>query len=305
MIQDYMPTDLAPSSCSKFKWAKVRTDSSSGSVQTVSGETVTDLPDAPSSSLCRCMMETLNCISNSSNQHDYTTYHNHCDTFYVTPDPFLCKGIRLEYSSGVYGTYGSCAPLEINSWILNQLFIQKGQSADACISAGGVMQSPIPSSSRQSDCDSYLQQAGPDATGRITFTPSPIAVKSVEHPSVSTVNNKIKIGVVLGVTIFVILCISFAMAMRMRRKRVKRKTENELATFEKTELPGESLSLSPKPLTVELDSPEKHELQGSMVHEAEGESKIEIGSDTQVYELGSKDCEIVELDAKPMERKED
>jgi hypothetical protein len=288
-VDHYEFPNTALSSCSKLQWRVKETNTVDGSVATRSGESATDLPYLSSARVCSCMMESLECVSNKTDPHDTAMQDRFCGS---SIDAFHCSGVLENFTTGVYGTYATCMEAQKDSWILNQVFISKGRDPAICTSSNGTMQTPVPSKSRSPDCETFLRQAGPDATGKVTFTPSTTPL------NISKMNNTLaassKVGIGVGITIFVVLLAVIAIRAYARSKGSKEAPKAEDYTFEKAEL--STHSEKPKAIVVELGSSERHELEGITAHEIGGEMRVEVDSDAQIHELGSTGNEIVKLD---------
>jgi hypothetical protein len=289
-VDHYESTNTALSSCSKLQWKVKETNTVDGSVATMTGESTTDLPYLSSARVCSCMMESLECVSNHTDPHDTAMQDRFCGS---SMDDFLCSGVLQNFTTGVYGTYATCMKSQKDSWILNQVFISKGRDPVICTSSNGTTQTPVPSKSRSPDCEAFLRQVGPGATGKVTFTPSTTPL------NLSKMNNTLatpsKVGIGVGITIFAMLLAIIAIQAHARSKNSKEAPKAEDYTFEKAELPTHSEK--PKAVVVELGSSEIHELEGITAQEIGGEMRFEVDSDAQIHELGSSGNKIVKLDS--------
>ena len=281
LMDNYVPTNTAPSLCSRLNWNIKTTNVVDKSHTTLIGEITTDLPHTPSARLCACMMETLQCISNQADVHNDSIWREHCENSF---DNVLCTGITNNYTSGVYGTYAGCSVRERQSWILNQLLVSELEDPAACTSIGGVTKSYVPSNSRQPDCDAFLRQAGTAATGKITFTATDLPLNT------TTMGHALKPAARAGIAVGIIICIlllaavTFGVYTLLKRRRAVQ-TENEMG-FVKPELPDNSKS----PI---------HELEANLVQEIDGESRSGNDSATRHHEVMTGSNEAVELDGRP------
>jgi hypothetical protein len=237
-------------------------------------------------------METLYCVSKKTDHYDLDRL---CKD---SPDDFICKGVNNNYTTGVYGAYSGCSERQTISWVFNQLFLSKNKDPDICTSAGGIMQTPVPSNFRESDCDIFLRQAGDDGVGRITFTPNPQPRKT-ESQQKTALTTRIKIEVGVGVITFAILLGSLAFGVYVRWQRWKWRTASKGYVLEKAELPSESATTGTQPQIAELDSSERNELHAITLQEIEGDTRIVADPNTQVHELSSAISIAFELDSTP------
>jgi hypothetical protein len=259
------------------------------------------------------MMETLNCIFNNTDMWDYTIFRKYCKNPY---DDNLCRAVDNNYTSGVYGSYDGCAAQEQSSWILNQIFISKGRDPASCTSAGGTIQTPTGPQSLESDCQSFLQQAGPDGIGKVTATPSPLSLKRPENDS--HLNSGAKIGLGVGLSILALICIAVAFGLYRRRRKIpsapetasrdesdfredfvlpkveledspvtpkKSEPGGELDSSQKHELEADMPHELPAPIKHELESVVPHELESPMPHEIDGQEIAELPGDDPVHEM--------------------
>jgi 1,3-beta-glucanosyltransferase GAS1 len=293
MLQ-YQQTNTAPSVCYAMKWETTRTNSANGAATIDQGELSTELPQQPNRRMCFCMMDTLQCVSTTSDSQDWGLWQSlGCAS---SEAGSLCNGVRFDTANGIHGPYAGCNASQVRSWLLHQMFILNGSDTTKCSSAGGYIQTPIPSVSRQADCKTYLRQVGPDATGRVTFTPTADLMKVAENSqafSGGRMSFPSKIGIGVGVSIFTVLILILAVGSIARRRRKKQAKPSETEPFSKAELPDSTKIPSEK---FELDSPGKYELDGQTHFEAGGEERIELESPGQSHELGSAGHGIFEMD---------
>ncbi|KAI9787765.1 MAG: 1,3-beta-glucanosyltransferase gas1 [Geoglossum umbratile] len=126
----------------------------------------TQLPPTPNQELCSCMVKSLNCAAKAGVQDSAfgTLFGSACATKGV------CDGIQADGSSGVYGAYSMCSPLEQLSWVFNEYYSANNKNPQACNFAGNAtIQTP---QTPPSNCQALLSQAGPAGTGIVTSTPS-------------------------------------------------------------------------------------------------------------------------------------
>jgi 1,3-beta-glucanosyltransferase GAS1 len=291
MMDQYTPTNTAPSSCSPLTWEIRTINASDGSTSILTGETTADIPHAPSARLCGCMMETLQCISNQTDPHDDSIISKHCENSF---DNVLCLGVTDNYTTGIFGTYTGCNVMERQSWILNQIFVSKEKDPGICSSVGGITNTPVPMQSRAPDCDAYIRQAGTDATGRITYTPIAASMNTIAAGH--TLETGTRAGIAVGVTMFILLLAAVISGVYIFLKRRRAIQKSDDFEFSKPELPDTSKGPIETPDIIQLDSSQKYELTGHIPQEMEGEAKIEMDTATQIHELKSEGNEVFELD---------
>jgi len=129
------------------------------------------LPPTPNSELCSCMDKALTCVPSSEVNTD-----NIGDFFGVLcglGDGSQCDGIATNATSGDYGAYGMCDPMEQLGWALNAYYVQQqqaGNGASACdFSGSATTQAAV---SPTGNCASLISQAGNAGTGTVTSAPT-------------------------------------------------------------------------------------------------------------------------------------
>jgi hypothetical protein len=292
-IEQYLPTNTAPSTCSKLVLRNVLDTSTNRSTDI---EITPSMPVAPSRRLCTCMMEQARCVAKEkTNSEARSLLINFCNRKEMQ---LFCSGVRSNPMMAQLAAFHGCNSTEKVSWAFNKFTESKNNDPAACNSINGTTQQPIGSASQDSGCEDLLRQAGPEGTGTITYIPSPIsksnAVSNKEAEGIH-LNTAAKAGIGVGIAIlfsFVII------AIFVRARRKKKSNLNEVKGFQKPELEDNSNTLKEK---VEcLDGLERIELdaQGDSVQRTElgvsersemdvdGE-RHEIGVDGERYELPS------------------
>jgi len=88
-------------------------------------------------------------------------------------DGSQCDGIATNATSGDYGAYGMCDPMEQLGWALNAYYVQQqqaGNGASACdFSGSATTQAAV---SPTGNCASLISQAGNAGTGTVTSAPT-------------------------------------------------------------------------------------------------------------------------------------
>jgi hypothetical protein len=204
----------------------------------------------------------------------------------------------VQPNKGKFGSFVGCAIEEKASWQLNQNFVNGTWNSTDCSSFGGTIQTPL-QTAKNGDCAILLQQAGPEGTGLVTYTPlfSTNSADRGETRGSSLTKSQI-IGICLGALCAVLLAIGLLFFLRHRKKR-----NAETEEFEKAELPDSAVERQAKIATspipaysgIELEAIEKTELPadipselgGKEKHELDGTEKIEVDADEamKIYEL--------------------
>jgi hypothetical protein len=84
-----------------------------------------------------------------------------------------CAGIATNATSGDYGAYGMCNPMQQLGWALNSYYEQQlaaGNGASACDFSGSATTQAAVSPTGQ--CASLISQAGNGGTGTVTSAPT-------------------------------------------------------------------------------------------------------------------------------------
>jgi len=189
--------------------------------------------------------------------------------------------VKNSIYTGEFGAYAGCNKSEVASWVINQIFLSRDEDPAFCSSEGGTTQIPVPSKSLQPDCETLLQQVGPEATGRVTLTPRP-APKEIDHKE-----NGLGLGI--GTAVAITACIFAIVWFFVLRHRTKRKAMvEETEVLQKSELPAMPLDVTRiAPQAVELDGVQRNELEGIAAQELGGTDMIEAPSDSQIHELNA------------------
>ena len=84
-----------------------------------------------------------------------------------------CAGIAANATTGDYGAYGMCDPMQKLGWALNSYYEQQlaaGNGASACDFSGSATMQAAASPTGQ--CSSLISQAGSGGTGTVTSAPT-------------------------------------------------------------------------------------------------------------------------------------
>ena len=145
-----------------------------------------------------------------------------------------------------------------------------------------------------------LRQAGPDGTGLVTFTPTPMADRPGKGSHLSLAA-KVGIGVTIGVVLIVIAIL--ALFYRSRKKSSpSRAQEFGKPELEDTSKTSKAYLSSPGrygtdgTIPVELDAPERFEAVDGQIHELspnEERHEVEV---REIYELPGGEKELVQFD---------
>ena len=98
-----------------------------------------------------------------------------------------CAGIAANATSGDYGAYGMCDPMQQLGWALNSYYEQQlaaGNGASACDFSGSATTQAAASPTGQ--CVSLISQAGNAGTGSVTSAPTATGGSSGGSGSSST-----------------------------------------------------------------------------------------------------------------------
>lgn len=154
-LNDYTPSNTAPSKCPPVGDDWEAKDN--------------PLPPVANPDLCRCMMSSLGCIVNSDV--DKKQYGDLFGTVCGYGDD-ICNGISHNATTGEFGAYSMCNPMEQLSFAFDQYQKQQGGASTACDFDGAATSQDA--ASPEGDCSELMGQAGEDGTGTVTSRPSGI-----------------------------------------------------------------------------------------------------------------------------------
>jgi X8 domain len=245
------------------------------------------LPVTPSSTLCSCMMRSLECFS-SSELHPAQDLESM--TTICQADSSLCAGILYNSTAGEYGAYNQCNVTAKTSWARNQYYLSKNKKATACASVNGTIQRIDASGSQDGDCNMLLRQAKPDGSGTITAFPAS-ATGSDTHKqrngsNSNSMNKTTKAGIITGVIIAVVLCFALVLYFAIRWKKGTQRSAKD-SPIETSELPDNSLSMAGE---------NTNGNSGRLQSEIDGTPKAELAAE-QRWELSGQDAQLHELEA--------
>jgi hypothetical protein len=326
----YTPTVTSPpSTCSSI----VTISHSAVSETTQKGYEIrlaTNLPPSPDSRICRCMMDSLDCIANhiykppseSLSPEIFTPATIFEDEKYLVDsvcvtNASLCLGSRGDTINGSFGAFSACNSTERGSWILNRLYQSNNNNAAVCNSAGGVLRVTKSAQPLSNACKNVMKQAGALGTGSIT----PSLAFDSENGS-REMSQATKAAIVVGSLVFVaFLCAGILLGLRARRKkRIKHVTSPATASegpsqaakgdeFSKAELPDTFVKKIP--FGAEIDGEEVNEMDGGtnvqevgvggVMAELSGSnvSPVKLDGKEDIFELPANEFKPVELDADP------
>lgn len=111
------------------------------------------LPPTPDEQLCKCMVQSLACTAEESVKPKTIALH----FGYICGEGGTdCTAISANGTSGVYGPYSMCSPIEQLSWAMNQYYNDQNQAASACDFDGDARKV---SPKNSGTCDRLLRQA--------------------------------------------------------------------------------------------------------------------------------------------------
>jgi X8 domain-containing protein len=249
----------------------------------------TPLPQKPSKRLCECMLASLSCIAAS--YEDFSTFVNNQPES-CNQDKRVCAGVDWDSNKGTYGAFSACNYTEQRSWTLNQIYVTQNRSEKACKDHGGIYR-PTNTTLPNEDCRILLDQAGPQGTGTVTYTPTAV-LEDLTFPTLvhKSLSPGAKIGVIISsCLIFIILLVTALLCYRHKQRRkleLQQKKDFETSyAFGKSELEDSSpAALANRALrTNEVDGSSIGELptDDTEVRELETPGRVELDSpDTQV-----------------------
>lgn len=100
------------------------------------------LPPTPDATLCECMYNASTCVPSShANTSEFGTLFNYVCGIQGKD---YCNGITSNGSTGMYGKYSFCNPVQQLGYVLNRYYSENGESASACsFSGSAVVRSPV------------------------------------------------------------------------------------------------------------------------------------------------------------------
>lgn len=157
---------VTPSSVNAADYSATNTVQRACPAMTSGWEAATSLPPSPNEQLCSCMVKNLTCNARSSIEP--TAY---ADLFSAAcTEAGSCAGIESNSTTGKYGAYSMCSPIEQLAWAFNNYYFSNGANSQSCDFAGNATkQSPTV----ENGCSDLLSQAGgAEGTGMVTSAPS-------------------------------------------------------------------------------------------------------------------------------------
>lgn len=129
------------------------------------------LPPPPNQNICSCMVQNLTCTAKSDLTDDTIKVQ-----FAFVCDPKNgdnCDAIDKNATSGVYGAYSMCNPLDrlskaFDTYYKNQVATNPANTSPCDFKGAAQKQTPKASS----QCQTIISQAGPAGTGVISSTPT-------------------------------------------------------------------------------------------------------------------------------------
>lgn len=147
-MADYTPTNTKNAACPTLN---------------ATWQASSNLPPTPNKDLCSCMMQSLSCKAKSDLSAE-SIGDNINVVCGLSPD--ACVGISTNATSGKYGAYSVCDPIEQLSWAFNAYYLEQGKRDSACDFGGAATTQKAAKLS--SSCKSLLGQAGSAGTGSVT-----------------------------------------------------------------------------------------------------------------------------------------
>jgi hypothetical protein len=187
--------------------------------------------------------------------------------------------------------------MERASWVFNQLFLSGTTNTTQCNSVGGIIQTPVPSTSIPNDCEIFLRQAGPDGLGTVTFTPLPSSNPTKNnggHTNNRSLTSASKAGIGVSVVVITLLLLAMIATYIRFQKKKKISLPPEREEFQKAELPDSEIAKSPSSARQQ-----RPEIGGGQMIEIDGSEKIELDASDQVEIDG---YQTLEIDGTEMKR---
>ncbi len=136
-----------------------------------SWEANSKLPPSPNMDICNCMAQNLTCIAKSDLTNDSikTQFAFVCDP----ANGNNCDAVNKNATSGVYGAYSMCSPLQrlskaFDTYYNYQVTHNSNNNSPCDFKGAASKQSPKVSS----QCQAVISQAGPAGTGVISSAPT-------------------------------------------------------------------------------------------------------------------------------------
>jgi hypothetical protein len=291
-MSNYQPPQTATASCHSLVLKKeVDTFADISADQNISAI----VPTKPIPRLCECMVRNTICRANPDTTLESNIVFNR--RICKERGSQFCDAVNINSTEGRYGIYNFCNVTEIASWLLDKHYRSMANDTSACSINGGIIQTPVPTPSRATDCDIFLRQAGVDGLGTITSIP-PIATNkpSGSQASGSSLSAGAKAGIGVSMAVLAGGLLLAGLFIRSRRRKIK--TRPMSADELKAELPADSIARHEKmeqldgAEIVELSGPDAAEVNGYSVARAElnGMPKaVELNGNSQPVELPAND----------------
>lgn len=157
-INDYNPT-FSPTSC-----PAVVTATGTGSASQLWLAAASPLPPPANPALCSCLMNTLSCVSSSS---DAETYSGDFGFICGLQNGKYCQGITHNATTGVYGAVSECNPQQQLSWVMNQYYNDQSGSAKSSACAFSGRASSKATTNPTGTCSALVNAVGTAGTGTV------------------------------------------------------------------------------------------------------------------------------------------
>jgi hypothetical protein len=293
-------------------------------------ELSSEIPPFPDEHLCKCMMDSLQCITREDDygkhmsttqwllSHNFSTIVDEAERGvmekHCPQNETWCLGSLANPNTGRYGSLSVCNASHRASWVLNQASSSSTNVTESCSGNGGLVQRPVASNLQSTGCKSYLQQIGRDGTEKITEIPR---LQDLENKIVPTEKQKsasLSTMPIIAITVSLIILavLSTIGLIWWRRRRLQKRaldkslkpslsptTGDDEDSFRKAELPDNRKQIAEVGDTarVELASENRVESGGEQVVEAGGEQLVEADPSQEVFELATAHNERVEMEA--------
>lgn len=167
-LKSVMANDVKPTGVQANSYSPTNTAAQSCPTEDSTWNAVSSpLPPSPNKELCSCMLDTLACAVKSGTPE--TDFGDNFD-YICGHDNKACDGIANNGSSGTYGAYGMCNPMQKLSFVMNNYYNDQKAGPSACAFGGaGATKS---SSSPSGTCSALINQAGTAGTGTVTSSPT-------------------------------------------------------------------------------------------------------------------------------------
>jgi hypothetical protein len=276
-----------------------------------------EIPPSPDEHLCKCMMDSLQCVAKQEDfgkQSNGTRFRLNHTISTIADDAergmmqnlcpqneTWCVGSLTDPTTGHYGSLSVCNASHRASWVLNQASSSSTNATGRCSANGGVFRRPVSSNTQPEGCKLYMQQIGPDGTGKITKRQR---FYDLDHKGPPTESSALGTPLIIAIAVSLITLAVMGTAGLIwwrRRRRIRPEksssptslsaTGDEVGFYGKSELPDNRKHFT------EVEGTARRELDGEERKEMDGEKVFEGDTSYEIFEMATVHNRPAEMEA--------